>query len=148
MNSRRKGKEYERELRHKLTKRFGFTLHPTPASGALSIKGDALALDGPLKNFAPEFKKQERLNIWECMAQAMRQARGKDWVLIFSRNRDRDYVAMDMETFCELAECRWELEKDLGRGGRHDETLQPDVAGGKLAPSPTPEKDNDQRATT
>ena len=82
---------------------FDCNVRRTPNSGGLSIKGDIIDLSGPLKGWSFECKRQEKLNIWNAIAQAKRDARHKKWAVVFSRNNEgRDYVCIDMVDFIEL----------------------------------------------
>lgn len=98
----KKGKAFERYIAHKLSKAFDTNVRRTPCSGGLDIKGDLRNLSGPLEVFVFECKKQEKLNIWKCLDQTERQAGSKIGILIFARNRSRDYACMLFDDFMEL----------------------------------------------
>jgi len=97
-----KGKNYERKIAKLLSAALGCNVRRTPCSGALDIKGDLRNLSGALENWVFECKKQEHLNIWQAIQQAIDQAGHKKWALIFSRNNAGDYVVIDINDFIEL----------------------------------------------
>ena len=102
-----KGHGYERHLAKVIGDSLGIPLRRTPLSGALDIKGDlreegSNTLSGPLSGWTIEAKKQERLSIWSYIKQARRESGGKKWMVIFSRNREKDYVCLELESFLPL----------------------------------------------
>lgn len=100
-----KGKRYEREIAHKLSKAFDCDVKRVPNSGGLDIKGDLRNLHGALEGYVFELKKQEKINVWDCLAQTFRQAGNKIGVMIFTRNREaRDYVVMDLNDWIVLVQ--------------------------------------------
>ena len=103
INSQKKGKRKEREIAKIINKKFGTNVRRTPQSGGLSFKGDIIDLHGPLKAFHFEIKCQEKLNIWKAIRQSEGDAPiGKTPIVVFSRNFERDYVALEFETFLNL----------------------------------------------
>ena len=106
--SKQKGARYERKVAKILGDAFGSSIRRTPASGALGIKGDLCQLEGNfdlpsgLSDWCIECKCQERMNIWQCLNQAFTQAGHKKAALIFSRNREDDYVCIGINDFIEL----------------------------------------------
>ena len=52
--------------------------------------------------FAVECKNQERLNVWDALAQAEANAERGCPLLVFKRNRTRTYVALSFDDFMEL----------------------------------------------
>lgn len=99
-----KGKGYERHIAKLLSKAFDCNVRRTPCSGALDIKGDLRNLSGALEDYVFECKKQEKLNIWAAIHQAQTQAGYKVWILIFSRNNEKDYVVMDLNDWIALVQ--------------------------------------------
>lgn len=106
-----KGNTYERKIAKILSEAFDVKIDRTPCSGALRIKGDLCQLNtgnydlpGVLNNFTIECKHQERLNIWECLKQTLREAEQekREGMLIFHRNHDNDYVAVTLETMIKI----------------------------------------------
>lgn len=107
MDVRQKGKRKEREVAKFLNDTFGTNCRRTPCSGGLSIKGDIIDVnpDSILSNFHFEIKNQEKLNIWQALAQSKRDASAnKAPIVIFSRNREENYVAMHINDFVNLLE--------------------------------------------
>ena len=89
--SRRKGVGGEREVR-KLFEEYGFRVR------GLEGQGDHLAIGHGL-TLSLEVKRKERLNIWECLAQAERETPDPfvPGVLVFRRNRSSWKIAMDAD---------------------------------------------------
>lgn len=52
--------------------------------------------------FAVECKNQERLNVWDALAQAEANAANGTPLLVFKRNRTQTYVALRFDDFMEL----------------------------------------------
>lgn len=53
--------------------------------------------------FAVECKNSERLNVWQALEQAQRNAGdGQRPILVFSRNRAKDYVVLALDDFLDL----------------------------------------------
>ncbi len=104
INPQTKGKTYERQIAKVLAKAFDCDVRRTPGSGNLDIKGDLRNLYGPLEDYVFELKKQEKINIWACIHQSQLEAGYKQWVLIFSRNRENDYVCMDLQDWIALVQ--------------------------------------------
>lgn len=79
--------------------------------GRIPWKKHASPDDGfsPPPDFADchlEMKKQEKLNIWAACKQAEEDAKKKKqaaWVVVFTRARHKQYVALDYETWKQLA---------------------------------------------
>lgn len=111
--AQRKGKGYERHIAKVLSKGLDCDVRRVPCSGALDIKGDLRNLSGPLAEWVFECKKQEKIGIWKCIAQAISQAGYKKWALIFSRNNEgADYVVMDLNDFIEIQQKLKELKEN------------------------------------
>ena len=104
VNSQVKGKTFEREVAHLLTKLTGAAWRRVPNSGAFStmyqvqdsrFKGDLYCEDKQYENWLIECKvtgeqinlealTSEKSQIWKWLAQAREEAKGKMPVLIFS----------------------------------------------------------------
>ena len=101
-----KGKNFERLIAKIFAKAFNTNIRRTPGSGNLDIKGDLRNLSGPLEEWVIECKKQEKINIWDCIHQSQRQAGSKKWLLVFSRNREKEYVCLDLQDWIELIQMK------------------------------------------
>lgn len=103
-DSKIKGKTYERKIARILSKAFNTKVQRVPMSGALEDwKGDLRDLSGVLKRFVWECKHQEKLNIWAALRQAESEASGgRIPVVVFHKNRSKDYVALDLQDFIQI----------------------------------------------
>ena len=97
-----KGRKYEERIAKMLTKALGLEISRVPRSGALSIKGDIKSFKGILKRFNFELKYHHKLNIWDALEQASRDAEGKIPALIFSRDSSPDYVTIKLDDFIDI----------------------------------------------
>lgn len=71
---------------------------------------------------AVECKNQERLNIWACLEQTVKNCPpGMDPCLIFSRNRAATYAVLPWETVLALYQARYRMSEAGMRGGLPDE---------------------------
>ncbi len=74
---------------------------------ATSVPGEDLWLSPAARAAYPftfEVKNQERMNLYDALAQAKTHAEGTEYqpVLIFRRNRTQLFVALDFESFLKL----------------------------------------------
>jgi len=104
MNSNKKGKRFELQVAKYLSKEFNSEIRRTPNSGGLSIKGDIMATQGILSEFNWECKNQEKLNIWKALEQSANDCIGshKQPLVVFTKNFEKDYVALRLEDFTQL----------------------------------------------
>ena len=74
------------------------------SGGGLSIKGDIMATQGILSEFNWECKNQEKLNIWKALEQSANDCIGshKQPLVVFTKNYEKDYVALRLEDFTQL----------------------------------------------
>lgn len=100
INSKRKGKAGELELAHKL-KEYGYD---TKRSVQYNGKdGDADVVGLP--NIHCEVKRVEKLNVYDAMAQAKRDAKNGDLPAVFHRkNRCNWLVTMELPDFMKIYE--------------------------------------------
>ena len=99
INSRDKGARYERHLAHRL-REYGYEAE----RGQQHSGGkDSPDVKHNMVGIHIEAKNVEHLNIWNALEQSKRDA-GKDEIpiVIFTRNRAKDYVAMPFEDFMKL----------------------------------------------
>ena len=68
----------------------------------------------PFDQWHLEMKNQEKLNIWAALRQAWEQAGSKHQAVIFTRSRERIYVAIPYEEWKDLVKQR-DLAADLVR---------------------------------
>lgn len=116
VNSKAKGDTYERRIAKKLTEWTGLKFERVPASGGLHwrednrVYGDIVTND-PDFPFVIECKCREEWNMdslingskkvekWWQQVTADAEATGKQPMVIFSRNRQPDYIMMRLEDY-------------------------------------------------
>jgi len=113
VNSQNKGKRYERDIARYLTDKFRIDVRRTPNSGGLSIKGDIIGLSGILSRFEFELKNQEKLNIWKALQQVRDYCMYKTPLVIFTKNNEDSYVAIQIDEFFNLLLEIEQLEEKL-----------------------------------
>ena len=112
MNSQQKGKRFERKIASYIAEKFGIRCRRTPQSGGMDFKGDIISLSGRPADFHWEIKNQEKLNIWKALSQAERDCQApKIPVVVFTRNNNLEYIALQFEDFINLI---LELEENQG----------------------------------
>ena len=100
MNSRAKGAAGERELA-KLLRECGFTARRGQQYSGANGDADVVGLPG----VHIECKRVERLNVYEAMAQARRDARpGETPVVMHRKNRQQWLVTMDIKDWLVMYE--------------------------------------------
>ena len=98
INSRQKGARYERHIASVL-REHGFKAE----RGHQHAGGqDSPDVRHNLDGYHLECKHVESLNIWNALAQAERDAGTNIPVVVFKRNRTKDYVAMSLDDFIAL----------------------------------------------
>ena len=106
MNANKKGKRFELKVAKYLAEKLQANIRRTPNSGGLSMKGDILCIDDNsiLSEFNWECKNQEKLNIWKALEQSRSDCLGnaKMPVVCFTKNFERDYVAIELDDFVNL----------------------------------------------
>ena len=105
LNANQKGKRFERDVAKILNKKFETNVRRTPMSGGMSIKGDIIDInpDSVLFDYHFECKNQEKLNIWKALAQARAdKPTRKIPLVVFTKNHERDYVALELEDFMNI----------------------------------------------
>lgn len=103
-NGKRKGKEGELELAHKL-KEYGYDAKRSVQYNGKDGQADVVGLP----HIHVEVKRVEKLNIYDAIAQAKRDAKNGDKPAVFHRkNRCNWLVTMELDKFMELYAC---LEK-------------------------------------
>ncbi len=102
--SKVKGNNYERKIANILSKAFDTKVYRVPCSGALpGWAGDLRDLTGVLKNYVWECKNQQKLSIWAALKQSELEATGgRVPVVVFTKNHEKDYVAMQLKDFINI----------------------------------------------
>ena len=97
-NGKRKGKEGELELAHKLQE-YGYDAKRSVQYNGKDGQADVLGLP----NIHIECKRVEKLNIYDAIAQAKRDAKNGDKPMVFHRkNRCNWLVTMELDVFMKL----------------------------------------------
>ncbi len=99
-NGKRKGKEGELELAHKL-KEYGYDAKRSVQYNGKDGQADVLGLP----HIHIECKRVEKLNIYDAIEQAKRDAKGDDKPAVFHRkNRCNWLVTMELDDFMKIYE--------------------------------------------
>lgn len=98
MNSKAKGARYERHIASVLRE------HGFEAERGQQYAGgkDSPDVRHNMTGIHIECKHVENLNIWKALEQAERDCGDNTPVVVFKRNRTKDYVALSLEDFIEL----------------------------------------------
>ena len=105
LNAQKKGKRFELSIANKLKELFKIPVRRTPLSGGMDFKGDIICIDDRsiISDFSFECKNQEKLNIWKALQQSRNDApRGKTPLVVFTKNHELDYVAIEFNDFINL----------------------------------------------
>ena len=98
INSKNKGKKGEIELAHKLQE-YGYDAKRSVQYNGKDGQADVLGLP----NIHIECKRVEKLNIYDAIEQAKRDAKGEDKPAVFHRkNRCNWLVTMELDKFMEI----------------------------------------------
>ena len=107
INSKQKGAEGERELAHKLEE-YGYNARRSVQYNGKDGQADVLGLP----RIHIECKRVEKLNIYNAMDQAKRDAKNGDKPTVFHRkNRCNWLVTMELDDFMEIYEGYIKSEK-------------------------------------
>lgn len=107
INSRDKGARYERHIAQVLRE------HGYEAERGCQHSGgkDSPDVKHNMQGVHIECKAVERLNIWQALEQSKRDAGENEIpVVMFKKNRTKDYVALPLEDFIEIYKA-WEREQ-------------------------------------
>ena len=99
INSRDKGAKYERHIAQVLRD------HGYEAERGVQHQGgkDSPDVKHNMPNIHIEAKAVEKLNLWNALAQSEKDAGADEIpVVVFKRNRSKDYVALSFEDFIEI----------------------------------------------
>ena len=100
-NGKRKGKAGELELAHKLQE-YGYDAKRSVQYNGKDGQADVVGLP----HIHVECKRQEKLNIYDAIEQAKRDAKNGDFPTVFHRkNRCNWLVTMELNEFMQLYEC-------------------------------------------
>ena len=98
INSKVKGAEGERELAHKL-KEYGYDAKRSVQYNGKDGQADVVGLP----HIHCEIKRVERLNVYDAIDQAKRDAKNGDKPTVFHRKNRREWlVTMPLDSFMEL----------------------------------------------
>lgn len=107
INSKQKGKQGELELAHKL-KEYGYDAKRSVQYNGKDGQADVLGLP----HIHIECKRVEKLNIYDAIDQAKRDAKNGDKPTVFHRkNRCNWLVTMELDDFIELYACFEKVSK-------------------------------------
>jgi Holliday junction resolvase len=98
INSKQKGKQGELELAHKLEE-YGYTTRRSVQYNGKDGQADVIGLP----NIHIECKRVEKLNIYDAIDQAKRDAKSGDFPTVFHRkNRCNWLVTMELDDFMKI----------------------------------------------
>lgn len=104
-SAKAKGRRLQQEVARDIVEAFDELQDDDVRSAIMGESGEDIKLS-PLAQrlfpFSTETKNQERLNIWDALAQAEKNARGRTPLLVFRRNRSQLYVVLRWRTFLDL----------------------------------------------
>ena len=104
-SAKNKGKRLQNNVRDLLLETFSQLEPDDIRSAIMGESGEDIKLSPAARKFIPysfECKNQEKLNIWDAIAQSEENAGDYDPVLIFKRNRSKTYAVINIEKFIEL----------------------------------------------
>jgi hypothetical protein len=103
-SAKAKGRRLQSAVAAAIRERFG--LHPDDVRPAvMGESGEDVKLSPAARArfpFSVECKNTERLNVWDALQQAEKNAKDHTPLLIFSRNRAKTYVVIQLERFLAL----------------------------------------------
>lgn len=95
-SAKAKGRRFEKEIASLFINK-GVECRTVPSS----CNGEDIIFDEP-QPFSCEIKCQEKLNIWSALEQAAKNAKDKQPILFFKRNRSKTYAVVNAEWLLEL----------------------------------------------
>ena len=104
-SAKNKGKRLQNNVRDLLLETFSQLEPDDIRSAIMGESGEDIKLSPAARKLIPyafEFKNQEKLNIWDAIAQSEENAGDYDSVVIFKRNRSKTYAVLNVEKFIEL----------------------------------------------
>lgn len=110
-----KGRRLQNFVRDKLYEYFPSLRAGDIKSAVMGESGEDIKLSPAAKdliNFSFECKNQERLNIWESLAQSETNCKDRIPVVVFKRNRSKTYIAFELEEFLTLIGDKVERKKE------------------------------------
>ena len=107
INSKQKGARGERELAHKLEE-YGYNAKRSVQYNGKDGQADVIGLP----HIHCEVKRVEKLNIYNAIEQAKRDAKNDDMPTVFhKKNRCNWLVTMELDEFMKLYECYMNSER-------------------------------------
>ena len=104
-SAKSKGRRLQIAVARAIRERFGLEDRDAVSAPA-SVGGEDIILSEKAKNvfrFSVECKNQEKVKIWEAIAQADKNAKdGRTPIVVFSRNNAPTYVAIEFSEFLKL----------------------------------------------
>lgn len=101
-----KGRRLQNDVRDLILEIFPHLEPDDVRSTPMGVSGTDIQLSPAAKKVFPysvEAKNQEKISIWACLDQAIKNAKeGTRGILFFKKNRTKPFVAMELETFIEL----------------------------------------------
>jgi len=104
-SAKNKGCRLQNELRVKLLQEFKELEPDDCVCAIMGQSGTDIKLSPAAKRLIPyafECKNQEKLSIWSALKQAEDNAGDATPALVFTRNRTKTYVAIDLDSFLKI----------------------------------------------
>ena len=107
MNTRskkNKGKRLQNIVREKLIQNYNVNENDV-VSTTMGVAGADIQIYGKAREkipFSIECKNQEKLNIWQAIAQSESNSNGKIPIVVFKRNRSKIYAVIDLDNFLKI----------------------------------------------
>jgi hypothetical protein len=118
-SAKAKGRRLQQYLRDMILARFDFLEPDDVRNTSMGASGEDILLSPAARKafpYAPECKNQERLNVWDALAQAEANAGDHVPLLVFKRNRSDVYAAMKLDDLMNLLMERDALRERVGPG--------------------------------
>ena len=104
-SAKNKGKRLQNSVRDILLETFTQLEEDDIKSTTMGESGEDIQLSPAARKLIPyaiECKNQEKINIWESLKQAESNSEKGKPVLIFKRNRSKNYAVLEIQDFIDL----------------------------------------------
>lgn len=103
-SAKQKGRKLQQKVRDLILETFNLESDDV-RSTSMGAGGEDILLSPTARklfNFSIECKNQEHISIWKSLEQAEKNCNGHTPLLVFSRNRSKTYVCLEIKKFMEL----------------------------------------------
>lgn len=109
-----KGRRLQQEVRDLILEHFKELEPDDVRSTPMGVSGPDLMLSPKAKKIlgiSPEMKNQEKISIWNAIEQCEKNSQDLIPILVFKKNRSKNYVALEFEIFISILKELYELKK-------------------------------------